>query len=169
MKENNPSVLFISTVDHDDGDGDKKHIDIELKLQETNDRPRDLDKVSFSNKISIDSTIFNANCKKIANVATKVAIMCVKNNITFSGDGEGGKLTISHTDDKCNPDDPENKNTNDIIAGTYDVKHLLGFSKCKKICDSLDIYFKDKYPLVLLLPVSGLGKLYVFIISTDNK
>ena len=53
---------------------------------------------------------------------------------------------------------------NDVpIHGSYELKNILLFSRCGKLCDNVIIYFKDDFPLILHIPISTLGKMYVFL------
>lgn len=164
MTENNPGVLFISTSDQ--GETSKEQTDVQLTLIELPPQEPILDKVEFENKICIESSKFNNICKKLYTTANSITICSTRNKITFTGEGDPGSATISHEDSRIKSG---HSGYDKIISGKYDIKNLLGFSKCNKICDYLDIYFLDNYPLVLILPVSGLGKLYVFISPLDEK
>ena len=53
--------------------------------------------------------------------------------------------------------------SNQLVQGVYELRHLMGFSKCNKLCPTIDIYLKNEFPLVLIISIATLGKMYVFL------
>ena len=52
------------------------------------------------------------------------------------------------------------KNNNDvIIQGYYSLKHLISFTKCTNLCQSLEIYIDNNYPLIIVYNIGNMGKL----------
>lgn len=56
-----------------------------------------------------------------------------------------------------------NTNNNVIIQGVYDLKYLTEFSKCNRLCQKIEMYLKNDFPLIIAIPVATLGKMYAFL------
>jgi len=46
-----------------------------------------------------------------------------------------------------------------IIQGYYNLKHLVLFAKCTNLCNSIEMYMKNNFPIVIKLTVCSLGSL----------
>lgn len=161
MKENNPSVMFIQSTTHGQSRNDqhKTYLNQNMNLLEIKDDTKNPKRVEFQNMISIETGKFNSICKKLNTAANKVSICCTGGMVTFTAKSESGKAEFIYSDTsykgKC--DDMK------MIQGSYDIKNLLGFSKCNKLCEIVQMYFLHEFPLVLVINVTGLGKLYIFV------
>ena len=62
---------------------------------------------------------------------------------------------------RINVGDSNNLNieTKHNAKGTFYVKYLLLFTKSTNLCTTVEIYLKNKFPLILVYNVANLGKL----------
>ena len=44
-----------------------------------------------------------------------------------------------------------------IIQGYYNLKHLVLFTKCTNLCNSIEMYMKNNFPIVIKFTVGSLG------------
>ena len=49
--------------------------------------------------------------------------------------------------------------SDNIIQGYYNAKHMMLFAKCTSINNNLKMYLKNSYPLVIVFKVGDLGTL----------
>ena len=52
-------------------------------------------------------------------------------------------------------------NQHDIIQGYYNLKHVVLFSKCTNLCNSIEIYMKNSFPIVIKFSIGSLGYLMI--------
>ena len=52
-----------------------------------------------------------------------------------------------------------NNDNNDIIQGYYNLKHLVLFTKCTNLCNQIEMYMKNNFPIVIKFSVGSLGSL----------
>ena len=55
-----------------------------------------------------------------------------------------------------------------VVQGVYELRNLMNFSKCNKLCNTIELYLKNDFPLVLVISVATLGKMYVFLSPIEN-
>ena len=48
-------------------------------------------------------------------------------------------------------------NDNEIVQGVFALKHLVLFTKCTNLCNSIEMYLKNDYPLIIQYNVANLG------------
>jgi hypothetical protein len=85
-------------------------------------------------------------------------IQSIGNEIIFKGSNENSNIEI-----RLHDDNNTRLNNTDIVQGIFDLKYLVSISKCNKLCHTIDLYLTNDYPLILIIDVGSLGKMYVFI------
>jgi proliferating cell nuclear antigen len=63
----------------------------------------------------------------------------------------------------------KNTNTNEIVQGLFQLKHLVLFTKCTSLCPSIELYLKNDYPLILRYTVANLGEVKLVLAPIKNK
>jgi hypothetical protein len=113
----------------------------------------------FQNKITMSTDKFNSICKRFYNNSNFVHIGSTANGITF-GNGSVKILcdnfTVAH-------------HTGEFFENVYDLRQLINFSGCQKISNTVEIYLKNDFPLVLVFWVATLGKMYIFLSPIESQ
>lgn len=164
MNRDNRSSIYIRSLNENNQSSEET--DIEVFLMEIGNPEMPIPKTEFQNKITMASDKFHTICKHLNNNSTFVEIKSINNEISFKGQNEGGKVTMSYKD--INYDDKKKDKPDQIVQGMYELRNLMGFSKCNKLCNTIDIYLKNDFPLVLVISVATLGKMYVFLSPIEN-
>ncbi len=164
MNRDNRSTLYIRSLN--EGNESSEETDIEVFLMEIGNSELPIPKTKFQNRITMASDKFHNICKKLNNNSVSVEITSVGNEIKFRGQNESGKVTMSYKDTNYNSN--KKSDSDQIVQGMYELRNLMGFSKCNKLCPTIDIYLKNDFPLVLVIGVQTLGKMYVFLSPIEN-
>jgi proliferating cell nuclear antigen len=53
----------------------------------------------------------------------------------------------------------KNENPDEIVQGVFALKHLVLFGKCTNLCNSIELYLKNDYPLIIKYSVASLGEI----------
>jgi proliferating cell nuclear antigen len=86
------------------------------------------------------------------------------NRLIFKCQGEFATIEVALVAKEKN----NNTKTDEIIIqGLYDLKILSLFSKCANLCQNIDIYMKNNYPLIIKYQVASLGILYIVLSPKD--
>lgn len=163
MLESNRNVLYIHTLNENKESSEQS--DIEVYLIELNNQEMPIPSTDFDNIITMASDKFHQICKSLHNTSTYVEITAINNEISFQGKNEYGNIKMTCKDNNYN--NKKKEISDQIVHGVYELRNLLGFSKCNKLCNTIDIYLKNDFPLVLVITVGGLGKMYVFLTPAD--
>ena len=46
-----------------------------------------------------------------------------------------------------------------MVEGRFSLKYLIRFCKASSLCNTLEMYMKQSYPLIMRYNVAGLGEL----------
>lgn len=164
MNRDDRSILYIRSFNETDENSEET--DIEISLMEITNLEMPIPQTTFQNKITMASDKFHTICKHLNNNSTFVEITSINNEILFRGQNEGGKVTMSYKD--ANFNNKKKNKAEQVVQGMYELRNLMVFSKCNKLCNTIDIYLKNDFPLVLVISVATLGKMYVFLSPIEN-
>lgn len=144
LKKNNDQSLCITSFEKyenglDDG--------IKINLADLSDWEIPIPKFKLKNKITTSSKKLHKVCKRIKKSSDFIEIF-LNNN---------GKIIFLEQDENIN-----STNLNEI-KGIYEINPLMIFSRCHEISKSIDLFMKNDYPLITMINIGNLGKLYVYI------
>lgn len=163
IDDNNPLIFYIQN--------DKRHtlfiksiredgeeIIIEHKLLELSNIQIPLSKTRFNNKITIPFKKFCDVCRQMQQCSGYVEISSHNAQLLFVSRNEGYCTSRTLEDNTHSRE----KMTDVKTSATYDIRNLLSIKYFNKDVN-IDVYLKNDFPLVLTLPVSNLGKMYIFL------
>lgn len=160
MNRDNRNILYIRSLSEK-----SEEKDIEINLMDISNPERPIRKTKFNNVVTMASDKFHSICKSLSTNSTFVEIVSSGGEISFRGQNEGGKATMTYKDPNYKPKDNVEQ---ELVQGVYVLRNLLYFSKCNKLCTTIVIYLKNDFPLVLMISIATLGKMYVFLTPIDN-
>jgi proliferating cell nuclear antigen len=179
IKRMGKNDILTLSVDHDsknflniliDSPEEKKSTEFNLKLLDLDDQKISIPEISFDAVVTMNSQEFNKLCREMNNIADYIEIRCLKDKIIFTckGDFANGKTTYKTTPEN---DDDGNILVNinhasskiesapQIVQGIFELKHLVLFSKCASLCNDIEIFMKNDFPLVIKYTVATLGRI----------
>lgn len=175
-------------VDHDDLnflkikiDNPEEHKDsmFELKLLDLDEDPMVVPDISFDAVVTMSSSEFHKICREMNQIADYVEIQCSNNKIIFICKGDYAKRKTTYRTGLDNEEGDgvsiklagKNKEGPVIVQGIYELRNLVLFSKCASLCNDIEIYLKNNYPLVIKYTVATLGRILLCLtpIKEDNN
>jgi proliferating cell nuclear antigen len=150
-----------------------------LKLLELSDTVIPIPDASFPFMISIPSDRFHKIIRDTSSIAEYIDIKFIDtkdnpNTLMFSCRGEFASQVTTFTDKTTGffiNKTEEIENTDTIVQGIYDLKNLTLFSKCGNLCNNIELYMMNKYPLFIKYQVGNLGNVFLVLspINTNNN
>ena len=55
----------------------------------------------------------------------------------------------------------ENKKTQNIVQGIYEIKNIVLFTKCANLCNDLEIFMKNDFALTIIYTIATLGTITI--------
>lgn len=106
--------------------------------------------LKYETKINVIQKDFHSLCRKIKEKSRLVELVVPEKDKIF--------FSAKHDDLKVDK--------NNVVL---DIKNLMIFTKCDKLCDDFKIYFSRTLPLTLKISITNVGKMLVFIEKNDEK
>ena len=130
-----------------------------LNLIEVNETTYQIPPAQFESIITMPSGEFNKICRDMINISEIIEIKSVGSQMIFSCNGEfaSQETIIGETSNGLNFVKPTTQDN--IIQGYYNLKHLVLFTKCTNLCNSIELYMKNNFPIVIKFSVGSLGNL----------
>lgn len=184
---------FMKTVDKDsvmtirlDKD-DEQYIKFELennvknntavyqqKVLDIDDDPKKIPPdTSFEMSVVMDTSDFRKICSEFSQFAEFVEITCTSKTITFRchGDSNAFVKTFKNSTEgvKIMSMNKDGKKGLGMVQAIYNLKHLVTFGKCVNLCDEMQLFLKNDYPLFIHYTIGNIGKLLVGLSPVDEK
>lgn len=131
-----------------------------LNLMDLEEEKYEVEPIDFPYSIILPSQDFHKYCKDMASATDKIELMCTKNKVIFSGNGELGQVEFEVGETNGGLSIEVNSNCSDeIVQGLFELRFLIIFTKCTNLCSTVTLYLKNDYPLIVRYAISALGEI----------
>ena len=130
----------------------KTNILTTLKLLDIDEDILEIPNIKFDSVITMPSNDFQNYIRELSIITNKVKIESVDSKFTLYGHGDFAETII-------NIGEISNDSNSNVATETFNLKYLLLFTKSTNLCTTVEIYLKNKFPLILIYNVANLGKL----------
>tara|TARA_Y100000389_G_scaffold84558_1_gene81235 strand:- start:21875 stop:22714 length:840 start_codon:yes stop_codon:yes gene_type:complete len=148
-----------------------------LNLLDLNNGHIRIPPAQFTSVITMKSNDFQKICRDMVNISDEMEIKAVDKNLilTCKGEfaeqetilGECGNSGISFS--KSVDVDTSAVSNTEIIQGIFSLKYLTLFAKCTNLCQTIQIYLKNDYPLIVCYNVGSLGEIKMCLAPKHTK
>jgi len=131
--------------------------DFKLKLLDVDDEIMTLPDVEFESVITMPSAFFQRMCRDMLNISDTIVIKSCGSQLVLgcNGDFARQETVIGETDAGMNIA----AKTDKTIEGRFSLKYLSLFCKASNLSNTIELFLKESYPLILKYNVASLGEL----------
>lgn len=160
---------------------DMNHLGIKIENGEKNtkttykltlldlDNPKiSIDPAEFNSVLTLPSSDFQKICRDMNNLSEFVEIKNINNQLIFTCKGDFCRQETILSDNDNGIYQINNKNENEIIQGVFNLKYLVLFTKCTNLCNTVEMYLKNDYPLIIKYSVASLGDIKLALAPQAN-
>ena len=130
-----------------------------LNLMDLNEENIEVPPPTFESVITMPSVDFQKICRDMHNLSDELEIKSVGNQLIFSCKGLFAEQETSIGASSNGLNFIQNDDSNKIIQGVYALKYLVLFSKCTNLCNSVEVYLKNDFPLIIKYEIASLGEI----------
>ena len=166
-KIKNRNGLLTLKVKHDCKDSlhifvDEEHtMNIEkMHLSDFPDNAIQIPQIQFDVIVTMDSHAFHKLCNEMENVSNYMNFECLNDKIIFTCDGVdlNKQIIFKATNNLISI----NHSHGNPVTGMFELKDLLLLSRLTSLCNTIEIYMKDDFPLCIKYNVVNLGVMHTF-------
>lgn len=126
-----------------------------LKLLDIDENLLHIPNIEFDSILTIPASDFQNHIRDLSVISNEITIKTDPESIIFEVEGDFASQSIkidkkstTLTLDKC-------KDT----CNVFNLKYLLLFTKSSNLCNTIEIYLKSNFPIIILYNVANLGQL----------
>uniref|UniRef100_A0A6C0KZ00 Proliferating cell nuclear antigen PCNA N-terminal domain-containing protein n=1 Tax=viral metagenome TaxID=1070528 RepID=A0A6C0KZ00_9ZZZZ len=140
-----------------------------LNLLDIDDKPFNIPPAEFETELSLPSGDFQKIIRDMVNIGENIEIKSVGEQLILncSGDFASQETILGETNNglKFNQTSPKEL----PIQGMFSLKYLILFTKCTNLCNQINLYIKNDYPLIIRYSVASLGDIKLCLApNTEN-
>jgi len=165
MSPNDSLCMFITHLQPSDlqihietGDKGFRH-KFSLKLMDLYMDKVQVPPAEFSSVLRIPSCDFQKLCRDMNNLSDEIEIKSSGNQLIFSIDNDWmSQETIMSESNEGGIQYLQNLSPDEVIQGVFSIKKLVLFTKCTNLCQNIEIYLKNDYPVIIKYNIANLGE-----------
>ena len=127
----------------------------ELNLLDIDENLLNIPTIEFDSIITIPSGDFQNHIRDLSVIATDINIKTDATSITLGVKGDFASQSIKISQQQNGLTLTKTKDT----ENTFNLKYLLLFTKSSNLCNTIELYLKTKFPIIILYNVANLGQL----------
>ena len=155
LDEDNESVLCIRIEN-----SEKNSItNYKLNLMDLHEDNIQIPPATFDSVITIPSVDFQKICRDMHNLADDIEIKSLDNQLIFNCKGHFASQETCIGEANTGLTFLKNHTPDEIVQGVFALKHLVLFSKCTNLCNTIELFLKNDYPLIIKYTVASLGEI----------
>lgn len=128
-----------------------------LNLMDLPQQKINIPPATFESVLTMPSNDFQKICRDMHNIAEDIEMKSVGKQLVFSCKGDYAEQETIFGETDLGMSFIENNNSDDVIQGVFALKHLILFTKCTNLCNSIELYLKNDYPLIIKYDIASLG------------
>ena len=129
-----------------------------LKLLDVDDNELVIPDVEINCVITMPSNDFQRMCRDMSNIADTVQLTSTPLGLIFKCEGDFARQETLIGETTHGLIFKKNDNE-DNISGKFALKYINLFTKSTNLCNTIEIYLKEDYPLILKYNVANLGEI----------
>ena len=153
VDENNPNELGIS-IENADKNSSTTFM---LKLLDIDSHDLNIPDVEINCIVTMPSNDFQRMCRDMLNIGDTVQITSDSEGLHFrcNGDFASQETLIGEATHGL----VFSKRDDESISGSFALKYINFFTKSTNLCNTIELYLKENYPLILKYNVANLGEI----------
>jgi proliferating cell nuclear antigen len=136
-----------------------------LKLFDTNVEGFQIPDLKFTNIIHMPSLELQKTCRDMNALGEKLEVEITSSgaDLIFKCEGDFAEQETIMSENNSTMKIQRPTNSNEVIQGVFQLRHLVLFTKCTSLCPTIEMYIKNNLPLVLKYTVANLGDIKLML------
>ena len=112
--------------------------------------------------------MFQKICRDFSVLSETIDIKSKGNKLIFACNGPIGYVEEEITENTNSLNIKEQESDEEIIQGVFSIKHLVSFTKCSNLCNTIELYIKNNFPLIINYSIGSMGTMMLCLAPKDN-
>jgi len=126
-----------------------------LKLLDIDEQLLHIPNIEFDSILTIPSSDFQNHIRDLSSISNEITIKTSEDSIILDVDGDfaSQSIKINH---RCTT---VTTGKSSETINKFNLKYLLLFTKSSNLCNTIELYLKSNFPIIILYNVANLGQL----------
>ncbi len=145
---------------------------ITYNLKDVDEVEIEIPEVDYDAQVTMPCSEFQKYCRELATISNFVTISVSPDKIfSMTVDGSIGSQTldIEESDDSNVIIDVNDSIEDDVDIGVFSLKFLNLFCKSSTLCNTIQLYVKPEYPIVIVYSVASLGTVRFCLLPQNDE
>ena len=126
-----------------------------LKLLDIDENLLHIPNIEFDSILTIPASDFQNHIRDLSVISNEITIKTDEESIILEVDGDFASQSIKINKKSTTITLDRSKET----CNTFNLKYLLLFTKSSNLCNTIEVYLKSNFPIIMLYNVANLGQL----------
>lgn len=128
-----------------------------MNLLDLNQKTFKITPKEFDFVINMSSVEFQRICRDMNMITDILDLKAINECLYFKGQGDFADQEFTMKEHEGGLTFVKGTDSNEIVQGLFLLKHLITFTRCTNLSDTIDIYLTNDYPLIIAYKVGSLG------------
>lgn len=126
-----------------------------LKLLDIDENLLHIPNIEFDSILTVPASDFQNHIRDLSVISNEITIKTDEESLVLEVDGDFASQSIKIN----NKSTAITLNRSRETCNTFNLKYLLLFTKSSNLCNTIEIYLKSNFPIIILYNVANLGQL----------
>ena len=126
-----------------------------LKLLDIDENLLHIPNIEFDSILTIPASDFQNHIRDLSVISSEITIKTDEESIILEVEGDFASQSIKINKKSATLTLDKSKET----CNTFNLKYLLLFTKSSNLCNTIEVYLKSNFPIIILYNVANLGQL----------
>tara|TARA_B110000881_G_C18179148_1_gene319249 strand:- start:10 stop:570 length:561 start_codon:yes stop_codon:yes gene_type:complete len=128
-----------------------------LNLLDISQEEINIPPAEFDSELTMPSQDFQKLIRDMVNISDETEIKSSGTNLIFNCQGDFASQTTILGETQNGLQFIHNLGEEYLVQGIFSLKYLLLFTKCTHLCNQIQLYIKNDYPLIIQYTIASLG------------
>ena len=128
-----------------------------LNLLDIADEEIDIPPAVFDTELTLPSSDFQKLIRDMINIGEDTEIKSIGSKLIFTCEGDFATQSTMLCETQNGLQFKQNVSPEYPIQGIFSLKYLILFTKCTNLCNQIQIYIKNDYPIIIQYAIASLG------------
>ena len=140
-----------------------------LNLLDISENEINIPPAEFDTELTLPSSDFQKLIRDMINIGEDTEIKSIGSKLIFTCEGDFATQSTMLCETQNGLQFKQNSSPEYPIQGIFSLKYLILFTKCTNLCNQIQIYIKNDYPIIIQYAIASLGIIKLCLAPKANE
>ena len=140
-----------------------------LNLLDISENEINIPPAEFDTELTLPSSDFQKLIRDMINIGENTEIKSIGSTLIFTCDGDFASQSTMLCETQNGLQFKQNLSPEFPVQGIFSLKYLILFTKCTNLCNQIQLFIKNDYPLIVQYTIAALGIIKLCLAPKANE